>query len=228
MQNNMQFLRLATAFSMVLGGTMSAVAASKATPKNLVQNGDFARWKTSAAPTMHKIRLLQHKVPAGWIFIDQEAYGLAGNVKFPTQGAIGRSAHGQKPRSAYALVIQNGLRTDITNVGQMITITPETVYKVSVWLKGSNIKPSARYGGGVFVWASWGPKNYWTHQHSLAQQPKPSTGTFGWRKWTFTVDAGKGARHMAISLQLRCAAGKAWFDHVSVVKIDKITPVKSF
>ncbi len=223
---------LSTGLTVAFGGALTALAVSTVKPDNLLKNGNFSKWKASAAPAMGKIQLLSHKVPIGWPFIDNEAYGLAGNAKFTTQGAIGRSAHvhkaGKKPGSGYALLIQNGLRTDITNVGQMISVTPETVYKVSVWVKGANIHPSHRYGGGVYVWANWGPKHFWAHQHSLARQPKPNLGTFGWRKLTFRVDTGKGARHMAISLQLRCATGKAWFDHVSVVKIGKITPVKSF
>ena len=229
MKTPIRFWPLAAMFAVALGAAMTAVAASKATPKNLVKNGDFAHWKTAAAPTLHKIRLLQHKVPAGWPYIDQDAYGLVkGNPKFPTQGAIGRSAKVKKQGCAYALLIQNGLRTDITDVSQMIKVKPDTAYRISVWVKGSNIQPSARYGGGAFLWAVWGPKDYWSHQHFMAQQPKPSTGTFDWRKFTFTTDTGKGARHMMLRLQLRCASGKVWFDQVSVVEIGKITSVKGF
>ena len=213
-------------------GSLVSAKTAKAPAKNLLQNGNFSQWKTTVAPAVGKIHLLSHKVPVGWPFIDNEAYGLAGNPKFPTKGAIGRSAHvkksGKKPGSGYALVIQNGLATDITSVAQMISVEPDTAYKISLWVKGANIKRSLRYGGGVFVWANWGPKSFWAHQHSLAQQPKLSTGTFGWHKLTFTVDTGKGAKHLMIWLQLRCATGKAWFAHVSVVKVGKITPVKSF
>jgi hypothetical protein len=59
-------------------------------------------------------------------------------------------------------------------------------------------------------------------------KPTAHDGTFDWTKAQMTVDTNDTAGTMALTLQLRRASGKVWFDDVEVKKLGPVTAVKSF
>ena len=233
---NRKHLVLSVFLSALLGLLAAGAATSSAargglpaTAKhpNLLHNGSFKHWikptpQQKAAQGKGGPKLLSGLVPAGWQYIGQSRYGAG-----PIQGAVARDAT-VKRAGKYSLRITNGLPSDITDVDQMVPCAPNTVYRLTCYVRGRNIKPDHKDGVGAMVWLNYGPKNFWPHQTSLARHPLKYRGTFGWEKLSFTVNTGPKAAFLYVVVQLRCATGTVWYDDVKLVKEGTYTPVKSY
>ena len=194
---------------------------------NLLHNGGFEHWikpnvKQKADQGKGWPKLLSDLVPAGWQYMGQSRYGSG-----PIKGAVARDPV-VKHAGKYSLRIVNCLPTDITGVNQIIPCAPNTVYRISCYVKGRDIKPDHKDGVGALVWLNYGPKDFWPHQISLDRRPKKCRGTFGWEKLSFTVDTGPKAAFLMATVQLRLASGTVWYDDVKVLNLGHYTHVKSY
>ena len=102
------------------------------------------------------------------------------------------------------------------NVGLMQTvhgIKPATKYRLSYYLKYTDINPDKVEGFGGVVLNVWHAGNKWF-------PARPFTGTSDWKRheFTYTTDA-KAAPELSLSLLIINGRGTAWFDDVQMVEV---------
>lgn len=205
-------------------------AAAAEAPANLVGNAGLEQWAPARQEALPGKPLVPDGLPAGWSGL-QEAYERGDSADFPIQGSIHRDTAVRHAGEA-AVRFENGLATDISEVSQgPFAVQPNSVYRVTCWVRGEGIVPNPRDGCGIIVWANTGPGapgSSWDRQTPLARSPRVRSGTFDWQRFEFDVETGPDAGWMRLVLQLRRAAGKAWYDDVSVARVAAIHRVESY
>jgi len=88
-------------------------------------------------------------------------------------------------------------------------------YTVAVWAKAQDIRPdSAEPGYGYLALYQFDRDGKFVRAADFAQ----FTGTSGWKRYTFSFEAAKGARQLSIRTGLFRASGKLWIDDVVLVE----------
>lgn len=107
-------------------------------------------------------------------------------------------------------------RGDYRLVSQKLPCVPGKFYKVTVWVKGVNVKgdPADQGAGFCIEWADKGGK--WLG----GSYPSCLAGTFDWREISTFVRIPKEAGEVHITLYMRRGTtGVAWFDDVEVIRV---------
>jgi hypothetical protein len=193
---------------------------------NLLPNPGFETWVP--ATRQKNWPAIPDGIPQDWS-PSVSAYEQSRDPAFPLQGTIARDTaikHGGEA----SLRIENGLTTDITDViCQMFTVTPNTIYRFRVWVRGENIVMNPNDGAGALCWYHTRPtSDMWKNVTWGAQSPEPRSGTFDWTLFTWRLETNADAKFMDVVVQLRRASGKVWFDDADVEAVGKITPVETY
>ncbi|OGV34968.1 MAG: hypothetical protein A2020_13395 [Lentisphaerae bacterium GWF2_45_14] len=130
---------------------------------------------------------------------------------FEMDGAVFRSGK-------TSLKITNSQENGTTLVRQGIKLNPNTEYKLSFYIKGSDIVSvkSKKGGGGVLVLN----KGEHLMEGSPAGRWKLSPGTYDWRKCEFVFNSGS-AENVALYLALVDSSGTVWFDDIALEEVPK-------
>jgi hypothetical protein len=196
---------------------------------NLVSNGNFDIWAPAPSPPADPKAVFPtfgpDGAPADWHCSAEITPGIddpdikpgAGIFRDQTVKCAGQSS----------LRFENGATTDIASAFAQFDIEPNTRYKVSCWVKGENIVSSRN--DGTIVWVQYGPKaNIWAGGRVAAHVTDTHVGTFDWHHVEYAADTDDEAQTMHVTVQLRNASGKAWFDDIQVIKIGPIVHVDSY
>ena len=205
-------------------GSLTAAGADATAPANLVTNPGFEVWAASTSFGTPAAITDAGMLPAQWL-ASPETQAPKDNPGTYT-GAIHKDATVKHSGNA-SLRLESGRGCDIIGAMQWVNLEPNTKYDITFWYKGDNIQVDG--DGGVLVWAVFGPKaDYWNHMTFNPTHPAVHDGTFDWTKGQFTIDTKDTTSQMILTLQLRRATGKLWYDDIQVTKAGAVTTVPSF
>lgn len=126
-----------------------------------------------------------------------------------------------------SMLLANASPTDIASAQCQTAVEPSTRYRLKCWVKGDGI--TSPRGDGILIWTRYGAKaDFWQKNTWSANAPTPHNGTFDWKPYEFTVDTDAKAQVMHVTVQLRNAAGKAWFDDIELTKVGPVVAVESY
>lgn len=212
-----------------IGTPATADGQNEATSQNLVADGGFEDWgpapKASGDSKQPFPTYGADGVPVNWTCSAEITPGVS-DPSIKSQTGVYRDQL-LKHLGTSSLRLEAGAVTDIIGAYTQFNCEGNSRYKVKCWVRGENIV-SLR-NEGILVWTRYGSiKDFWQHNVWSAQSPNPHNGTFGWQPYEFTVVSNPTAQTMIITLQLRNASGKAWFDDVEVTKIGTVAAVESY
>jgi len=225
MNKRMVSLITQTAFVAAFALCYLGVARADGAPSpNIVQNPGFESWAVITDLGNPPIKTDAGSMPVSW---DPDAEAPDPKVSSGTYSCGVFKDTIVKHGGNASVRIESGRTVDIGGIIQQMDLEPNTKYQVTAWYKGDNIVVDG--DAGVFIWAVYGPKDdYWNHMTFWAKKPDVHDGTFDWTLFKDTFDTNATAGTVRLTLQLRKATGKLWFDDIEVRKIGPVTPVKSF
>jgi len=203
-----------------------AATAQAQTAANLLPNPGFEDWqKPDTVDPKSTPQLGAEGAPSHW---SPNQSTMESDLGIKVTGKVAEDTVVKHDGKAAARLEADSV-TDIVELSQIIQVEPNSTYTVRGWVKGENIVPGTKHGGGALVWSTPGPvKDYWSNMDAHFQAPAVSTGTFDWQRFEFTVDTKADAGQMLVVFQLRNASGKLWYDDVEVVKKGSVRTIRSF
>ena len=212
------------AASALLLSSAPALLADGVAGANVLQNPGFEDWSVASGlgdpPALTNAGL----VPTNWVASPEDQAPKDNPGTFT--GGIYKDASVKHGGNA-SLRLESGRSVDIIGVTQEASVDPNSKYEIDAWYKGDGI--AANGDTGVFVWAVYGPvADYWSHMTFNSNKPPVHDGTFDWTPFQMTFDTNDTAGKVRLTLQLRLASGKVWFDDVVLKKLGTVTPVKSY
>lgn len=197
----------------------AAVCAADAAPANLILNGGFENWTSSAATGTTNPGFAISQAPDNW-----RAAAVSSNANAPSTVSIARDQdirHGGRA----SLQITNSRLTDTGVVSSReFSVLPGHTYICSVWYRAKNVAKDGD-GVGIAFAVAQGPSGAASTDMRISPVvPKINTGTFDWRRLQIRCTTLATTRTMRVDLELRRATGIAWFDDV-VVESDDTAPV---
>ncbi|HEY3396481.1 MAG TPA: hypothetical protein VGM19_02380 [Armatimonadota bacterium] len=219
--------RLCTLLIPALLTVGAAWAQAPAAAPSLVTNAGFETWEPNKPSGVQPA--LPDGVPAGWT-AGLSSYEQGKTPGFVMQGEIARDLAIKHSGEASAR-IHNGLDTDITDLDLPgIAVSPNTSYRLSVWIRGDSIVLNPNDGAGVIVWSVYGPRqpSPGREQQYTVQTAPQRDGTFDWRRFTIRVDTPPDGEVMRLAFQLRRASGTVWYDDAELTAVGKIRVVETY
>lgn len=183
---------------------------------NLVSNHGFEEWKvyTKKVNDPKKFPALKDKmVPTDWEVNQETVKGSTestGSVtKDDTVKRSGKSSvkiENKKPVNTTAIVRWN------------INVKPDTMYKITIWTKGKNVK-KGKGGVGSALWASTGPKKGFWSDKKGGHKFLNKNGDYDWTPMKIIFTTRPEDEQMIINAQLRWSSGTIWFDDIEVTEV---------
>jgi hypothetical protein len=182
--------------------------------ENILTNSGVEDWEAGSLGESGKTT----DVPSLWR-VGLAATEKAADPSFEETGAIFKDT-AIKHGGGASVRIESEATTDIVYFDQLIPVEPNTTYKVSFWVRGEDIILNPGDGAGAISVASWGPlEDFWGNQVDTWKRLEVRDGTFDWQLVEYTVETGDAAEQLKVSMQLRRATGKVWYDDLEVIRV---------
>ncbi|HEY3331143.1 MAG TPA: hypothetical protein VGK19_14035 [Capsulimonadaceae bacterium] len=217
--------------AVLLAGLEIALAADTPAiaPPNLVNNPGFEEWAPAPAPPKDPKQAFPSfsadVAPARWNCVAEITPGV--NEPSIKSSASVAKDETVKHSGKSSIRFINGATTDIIGCVTDFAVEPNTHYKVRMWVKGEGIVSNRNEG--VMLWTRYGAKaDFWSNNKWTVQLPPVHAGTFDWQAFEYFVDTNDNAELMHVTIQLRNASGKAWFDDIELVKAGAVSKTESY
>lgn len=179
-------MRICSGFFIVLGlAFLTGCMPPKAQEENHVRNPDFELSNQDA----------RHWHSHSW---DGSSAGIA----LSTEAKTG-------VRSLHIVHTKN----NDTVVVQLVPVEPDTVYRVSGWIKAKNIEPATSIGAALTVFETW------------VRSPDIKTSD-DWSPVEFYIQTAESQRRLALACRLgfwsNLVSGEAWFDDIRMTAMDPL------